>query len=39
MKYAAEMGLGTMIYMPDLIKIGSAIQKLRGIYRHSMVIV
>jgi hypothetical protein len=28
MKYTVEMGLGAMIYIPGLIKIGSAIQKL-----------
>jgi hypothetical protein len=27
-KYPVQMGLGAMIYMPDFIKIGSAIQKL-----------
>jgi hypothetical protein len=40
-KYTVEMGSGAMIFMPSLIKIGSAIQKLiRGIHRHtdSMVI-
>jgi hypothetical protein len=30
MKYAVEMGSGAMIYIPSLIKIGSAIQKLIG---------
>jgi hypothetical protein len=30
MKYAAEMSSGAMIYTPDFIKIGSAIQKLMG---------
>jgi hypothetical protein len=37
MKYATEMGLGTMIYTPSFIKFGSAIQKLmgRGIHRHT----
>jgi hypothetical protein len=30
MKYAVEMGSGAMIYIPGLIKIGSAIQKLIG---------
>jgi hypothetical protein len=35
MKYATEMGLGAMIYVPSFIKIGSGIQKLiRGIRRH-----
>jgi hypothetical protein len=41
MKYAVEMGSGTMIYIPSFIKIGSGIQKLiRGIhrYRDSMMI-
>jgi hypothetical protein len=28
MKYAVEMGSGAMIYTPNFIKIGSAIQKL-----------
>jgi hypothetical protein len=28
MKYAVEMGLGAMIYIPSFIKIGSSIQKL-----------
>jgi hypothetical protein len=28
MKYAVEMGLGAMIYIPSFIKIGSVIQKL-----------
>jgi hypothetical protein len=32
MKYAVEMGSGTMIYIPSFIKIGSAIQKLMGGY-------
>jgi hypothetical protein len=30
MKYAVEMGLGAMIYIPSLIKIGSGIKKLTG---------
>jgi hypothetical protein len=30
MKYAVEMGSGAMIYIPNFIKIGSAIQKLMG---------
>jgi hypothetical protein len=30
MDYAVEMGLSAMIYIPSLIKIGSAIQKLIG---------
>jgi hypothetical protein len=29
-KYAAEMGLGGMTYIPSFIKIGSGIQKLIG---------
>jgi hypothetical protein len=34
MKYAVEMGLGVMIYIPSFIKIGSGIQKLIvGIHR------
>jgi hypothetical protein len=39
MKYAVEMGSGTMIYAPSFINIGSAIQKLIGhiyIYINSM---
>jgi hypothetical protein len=28
--YAAEMGLGAMIYIPSFINIGSAIRKLIG---------
>jgi hypothetical protein len=28
MKYAAEMGLGAMIYIPRFITIGSGIQKM-----------
>jgi hypothetical protein len=28
MKYAVEMGSGTMIHIPSFIKIGSGIQKL-----------
>jgi hypothetical protein len=36
MKYAAEMGSGTTIYIPSFIKIGSGIQKLIwGIHRHT----
>jgi hypothetical protein len=38
MKYAVEMGSSAMIYIPSLIKIGSAIQKLVGkgeIHRHT----
>jgi hypothetical protein len=41
MKYAAEMGSGAMIYsyIPNFIKIGSAIQKFMGrggrIHRHT----
>jgi hypothetical protein len=30
MKYAVEMGLVVMIYIPSFIKIGSGIQKLIG---------
>jgi hypothetical protein len=30
MKYAVEMGLCAMIYVPGFIKIGLSIQKLRG---------
>jgi hypothetical protein len=36
MKYAIEMGSDAMIYIPSLIKIGSAIQKLIGGYTDSM---
>jgi hypothetical protein len=40
MKYAVEMGSGAMIYIPNFIKIGSGIQKLReGIYRHTDIMV
>jgi hypothetical protein len=37
MKYAVEMGLGAVIYIPDFIKMGSGIQKLGGggIHRHT----
>jgi hypothetical protein len=36
MKYAVEMGLGAVIYVPSFIKIGSGIQKLLiGIYRQT----
>jgi hypothetical protein len=36
MKYTVEMGSSAMIYIPSLIKIGSAIEKLiGGIYRHT----
>jgi hypothetical protein len=35
MEYPVEMGLGAMIYVPVLVKIGSGIQKLiAGIQRH-----
>jgi hypothetical protein len=37
MKYTVEMGSGARRYVPDLIKIGSGIQKLMGggrIHRH-----
>jgi hypothetical protein len=30
MKYAVEMGSGTVIYIPSFIKIGAGIQKLMG---------
>jgi hypothetical protein len=30
MKYAVEMGSGTMIYIPSFINIDSGIQKLKG---------
>jgi hypothetical protein len=30
MKYAAEMGSGAMIHIRSFIKIGSGIQKLKG---------
>jgi hypothetical protein len=32
MKYAVEMGLGAMTYIPSFIKIGSGIHKLMGGY-------
>jgi hypothetical protein len=36
MKYAVEMDLGAMIYIPSFMKTGSSIQKLiRGIHRHT----
>jgi hypothetical protein len=36
MKYGVEMSSGAMIYIPSLIKIGSAVQKLIwGIHRHT----
>jgi hypothetical protein len=36
MKYGAEMGSGAIIYIPNLIKIGSGIRKLiGGIHRHT----
>jgi hypothetical protein len=35
MKYAVEMGSGAMIYIPSFIKVGSGIQKLIGVYRHT----
>jgi hypothetical protein len=35
MKYAVEMGLGAMIYIPSFINIGSGIQNLiGGIHRY-----
>jgi hypothetical protein len=30
MKYAVEIGSGAMIYIPNFIKIGSGIQRLKG---------
>jgi hypothetical protein len=30
MKYAVEMASGTMIHIPNFVKIGSGIQKLFG---------
>jgi hypothetical protein len=41
MKYAVEMGSGTMAYIPSFIKIGSGIQKLmgEGIHRHTEIMV
>jgi hypothetical protein len=38
MKYAVEMGAGGMTYMPCFIKIGSGIQRLRGVYTGSIMI-
>jgi hypothetical protein len=36
MKYAVDMGLSAMIYIPSFIKIGSGIQKcMGGIHRHT----
>jgi hypothetical protein len=37
MKYAAEMGLGAVIYIPSFIKICSGVQKLMGggVHRHT----
>jgi hypothetical protein len=36
MKYAVEMGSGAMIFISNIIKIGSAIRKLMwGIHRHT----
>jgi hypothetical protein len=32
MNYAAEMGLGAIMYIPNFIEIGSGIQKLMGGY-------
>jgi hypothetical protein len=34
-KYAFEMSLGAMVYIPSFIKIGSPIQKLMGMHRHT----
>jgi hypothetical protein len=37
MKYATEMGSGSIIYIPTFIRIGSGIQKLiGGIYRQTV---
>jgi hypothetical protein len=30
MNYAVEIGLGTMLYIPSFVKLGSGIQKLGG---------
>jgi hypothetical protein len=38
MKYAVEMSIDAVIYIPNLIKIGSAVQKLMERYTDSMVI-
>jgi hypothetical protein len=36
MKYAVEMCLGAMIFIPSFIKLGSGIQKfIGGIHRHT----
>jgi hypothetical protein len=36
MKYAAEMGSGAMIYIPNFVKINSGIKNLiGGIHRHT----
>jgi hypothetical protein len=35
MKYAVEMGSGTVMYIPSFIKIGLGVQKLIGIHRHT----
>jgi hypothetical protein len=36
MKFTVEIGSGAVIYIPSLIKIGSAIQKLKlGIHKHT----
>jgi hypothetical protein len=36
MKYAVEMGSGSMIYIPSFVKIGSGVQKLVGGYTDSL---
>jgi hypothetical protein len=39
MKYAADIGSGAVIFIPNFIKIGSGIQKLKGgIHRHTDII-
>jgi hypothetical protein len=38
MKYAVEMGSGSIIYIPRFIKTGSCIQKLIGGYTDKVVI-
>jgi hypothetical protein len=38
MKYAAEVGPGALIYVPNLIKIDSGIQKLVGRHTDNKVI-
>jgi hypothetical protein len=34
MNYAVEMGTGAMIYMPSFMKMGSGIQKFKGVGIH-----